>query len=65
MPEIEIFTRTYFAEGQVPDSPRRHMRIKQTLVLRYLNVQRHNKQRQNSSRHIPYMMSLSGGPRWE
>ena len=28
MPEKGVFIRTYFCEGQVPDFPRRHMRIK-------------------------------------
>ena len=28
MPEIEVLTRTYFAEGQVPERPQRHMCIK-------------------------------------
>ena len=27
-PEKGVLTRTYFAEGQVPDCPRRHMRNK-------------------------------------
>ena len=41
MPEIGVLTRTYFAEGQVADCPRRHMRIKWTLFLRQLFMQRH------------------------
>ena len=41
MPEIGVLTGTYFAECQVPDCPRRHMRIKWTLVLGWLFMQRH------------------------
>ena len=42
-PEIGVLAGIYFAEYQVPDCPRRHMRIKWTLVPRWLSMQRHKR----------------------